>query len=232
MCIHTECRSVLIQKLSKVLSTLFYQNIMWWTLSPFDGCGTLVLYIVWTKPMSDLCWQCQKNNSAIYKSANLTEAEKSVCVCITKWLNAVVSFLDNFFTRYGMGEKHLELYCDNCPGQNRNNTMLQYLLWRVLHGFQETVSLNFLIVCHTKFVPDWAFGLVKQTYHWKMISCLDNVVKVVRSSTQTGVKISQLVGQENREVFVKQRDWQSFLKPVFQTFPGITQHQHYGCVIW
>jgi len=27
--------------------------------------------------MTDLCWQCQKNNSIIYKSANLTEAEKS-----------------------------------------------------------------------------------------------------------------------------------------------------------
>ena len=38
---------------------------------------TLVPYIIRTKPMTDLCWQCQKNNSAIYKSANLTEAEKS-----------------------------------------------------------------------------------------------------------------------------------------------------------
>lgn len=38
---------------------------------------TLVPYIVWTKPMTDLCWECQINNSAIYKSANLTEAEKS-----------------------------------------------------------------------------------------------------------------------------------------------------------
>lgn len=293
---------------------------------------TLVPYIVRTKPMTDLCWQCQKNNSAIYKSANLTEAEKSdrcknqedhlmkvtlerslyqemvqnardtvkvnsihelcpcdpcsrdmtmhysfdfaqqvhfpsdplqpgpmyfltprkcglfginceaiprqvnylidECVCITKGSNAVVSFLDHFFTRYGMGEKHLQLHCDNCPGQNKNNTMLQYLLWRVLHGFHETVSLNFLVVGHTKFAPDWAFGLVKQMYRRKMVSCLDDVVEAVRSSTQTGVNIAQLVGRENWEVFVEQRDWQSFLKPFFQTFPGITQHQHYRCVIW
>ncbi|CAM4467022.1 unnamed protein product [Leuciscus chuanchicus] len=38
---------------------------------------TLVPYIVRTKPMTDFCWECQKNNSTIYKSANLTEAEKS-----------------------------------------------------------------------------------------------------------------------------------------------------------
>lgn len=110
--------------------------------------------------------------------------------------------------------------------------MLQYLLWRVLHGFHETVSLNFLVVGHTKFAPDWAFGLVKQMYRRKMVSCLDDVVEAVRSSTQTGVNIAQLVGRENGEVFVEQRDWQSFLKPFFQTFPGITQHQHYRCVIW
>ena len=109
-----------------------------------------------------------------------------------------------------MGEKHLQLQCDNCPGQNKNNTMLQYLLWRVLHGF----------------------GLVKQTYQRKMVSCLDDIVEAVRSSTQTGVNNAQLVGRENGEVFVEQRDWQSFLKPFFQTFPCIAQHQHYRCVIW
>ena len=37
----------------------------------------LLPYIVTAKPMSDLCWTCQANNSLIYRSANTPEAEKS-----------------------------------------------------------------------------------------------------------------------------------------------------------
>ena len=36
--------------------------------------------VVVMKPMSDLCWQCQKNSTAITRSANRPEEEKtSVC---------------------------------------------------------------------------------------------------------------------------------------------------------
>lgn len=287
-------------------------------------------YIVRTKPMTDLCWQCQKNNAAIYQSANLTEAEKSercrsqedhllkvvlerslyrdmvqkakdtakeqkiddLCpsqpcsrnitmhysfdfaqqvhfpsnplqpgpmyfltprkcglfgvncealpkqvnylidesACISKGPNAVVSFLDHFFSQYSMGEEHVQLHCDNCVGQNKNNTMLQYLVWRVLHGFHHSMSVHFMIVGHTKFAPDWAFGLVKQAYRRHLVSCLDDLQNVVRSSTQTGVNIPQLVGREDGTVVVEQRDWQAFLRPYFRLFPGITRHQHYRYV--
>lgn len=109
---------------------------------------------------------------------------------------------------------------DNCVGQNKNNTVLQYLLWRVVHGLHETISLNFLIVGHIKFAPDWAFGLVKQSYRRKMVSCLEEIVDVVQSSTLTGVNIPQLVGREDGEVIVKQRNWQSFLEAILPTPPG------------
>ena len=33
--------------------------------------------IIITKPMSDLCWTCQQNNSLILRSANKCEEEKS-----------------------------------------------------------------------------------------------------------------------------------------------------------
>ena len=33
----------------------------------------LVPYVVTSKPMSDLCWTCQKNNILVYRSANLAE---------------------------------------------------------------------------------------------------------------------------------------------------------------
>ena len=37
----------------------------------------LLAFIVTARPMTDLCWTCQKNNTFIYRSANLAEAEKS-----------------------------------------------------------------------------------------------------------------------------------------------------------
>ena len=40
----------------------------------------LVPHVVVMKPMSDLCWQCQKNSTAITRSANRPDEEKtSVC---------------------------------------------------------------------------------------------------------------------------------------------------------
>ena len=38
---------------------------------------SLVPYTVKTRPMTDLCWICQKNNSAIYRSANVSDENKS-----------------------------------------------------------------------------------------------------------------------------------------------------------
>ena len=33
--------------------------------------------IVTARPMTDLCWTCQRNNQLIYRSANLHECDKS-----------------------------------------------------------------------------------------------------------------------------------------------------------
>ena len=37
---------------------------------------SLVPYIVKTRPMTDLCWMCQRNNSAIYHSTNTSNESK------------------------------------------------------------------------------------------------------------------------------------------------------------
>ena len=41
------------------------------------------------------------------------------------------------------------LHADNCGGQNKNNVMVGYLLWRVL------TEHHFMIAGHTKFSPDY-----------------------------------------------------------------------------
>lgn len=251
---------------------------------------TLVPYIVRTRPLTDLCWECQRNNRAVYQSANLSDEEKAVrlkkqeehllhvtrerslyrtqvedskrvlsehphlklatnepnavdvsmhysfdyaqqvhypsnpwqpgpmyflcprkCgifgVCaegfpkqvnflvdesmlIGKGANAVISFLDHFFANYGIGEKIVNLHCDNCSGQNKNNYLIWYLLWRVMCGLHDRIELHFLVAGHTKFAPDWCFGLLKQRYRKSVVSCLDDLVQVVTSSTQCGLSLA------------------------------------------
>ena len=40
-----------------------------------------------------------------------------------------------------------------CGGQNKNATMVQYLLFRVMTGLHDEVTLSFMITGHTKFSP-------------------------------------------------------------------------------
>lgn len=81
-----------------------------------------------------------------------------------KGANAVVSRMHYFFANHGFGEKSVHLHADNCVGQNKNNCMVQYLVWRTLTGRHTNITLSFLPVGHTKFAPDWCFGLFKRAF--------------------------------------------------------------------
>ena len=97
--------------------------------------------------------------------------------------------------------EEVHLHADNCVGQNKNNTMLQYLLWRVLVGLHRCITLSFLVVGHTKFSPDWCFGLLKQRFRRTKVGCLDDIAQVVNDSASTNV--AQLVGTQEGEVVVQ-----------------------------
>ena len=83
-----------------------------------------------------------------------------------------------------------------------------------------------MIVGHTKFGPDWAFGLVKQKYRKTKVGCLDDIVKVVEDSAH--VNFAQLVGLEDCTVIVKQYDWSTYLSSYFKktAFSGIKSLHH------
>ena len=74
----------------------------------------------------------------------------------------IVSMLHHFFKVHRLGEQDVHLHVDNCGGQNKNNAMVGYLLWRVLTGLYKNIILSFMITGHTKFSPDWCFGLLKK----------------------------------------------------------------------
>ena len=83
-----------------------------------------------------------------------------------------------------------------------------------------------MMVGHTKFAPDWAFGLLKQRFKRTKVGCLADLAKVVTDSAT--INHGQLVGKENGEVIVKQFDWATFSAKHFrrQGFDGIKSLHH------
>jgi hypothetical protein len=148
--------------------------------------------------------------------------------CIGKGSNSVISYLHYFFETYGLGETNLHLHCDNCSGQNKNRFVLWYLAWRVATGLHESITLNFLVAGHTKFAPDWCFGLLKQAFRRHAISslsCLESVVNGSASSNQ-----AQLVGKEDGTAYVHVADWQAHLSPYGSVINGVKKQHHFRYV--
>ena len=102
-----------------------------------------------------------------------------------------------------------------------------YLMWRTLTGKHRAITINFLVSRHTKFAPDWCFGLLKQKFRRTPVYCLDQFAACVEASTVSGVNIAQLVGKENGEVLVPQYDWHQHLQPYFKPLVGIKKYHHF-----
>ena len=97
-----------------------------------------------------------------------------------KGANTVISMVDFFLENYGLKEVSCHLHADNCAGQNKNNAMLHYLMWRVMTGHHKKITLSFLLAGHTKFGPDALFGLFKRKFRKTRVDCLNDISDVVR----------------------------------------------------
>ena len=146
---------------------------------------------------------------------------------VGKGANSIISMLHHFFEAHGIGEKSVHLHADNCAGQNKNRFMMYYLMWRVLTGLHEEIIISFLPVGHTKFAPDWCFGLFKQLFRRMKIGDLDDIANCVsRSST---VNIAQLIGSLDGTTFVPMYNWSEYFddKTIKTALKGITQMHHF-----
>ena len=127
-----------------------------------------------------------------------------------KGANSIISMLHHFFEAHGLGESSVHLHADNCTGQNKNRFMMYYLMWRVLTGLHEEVKISFLPVGHTKFAPDWCFGLLKQRFRRTKIGDLDDIANCV--SLSSSVNVPQLVGSLDGTTFVYTYNWVEYFE--------------------
>ncbi|KAH3815979.1 hypothetical protein DPMN_144519 [Dreissena polymorpha] len=61
---------------------------------------------------------------------------------IGKGANSVTSMLHHHFSHLGYGERNVVLHMDNCSGQNKNNAVIGYGMWRVLTGLHDSIEFS------------------------------------------------------------------------------------------
>ena len=146
---------------------------------------------------------------------------------VGKGANSIISMLHHFFEVHGLGETSAHLHADNCTGQNKNRFMMYYLMWRCMTGLHDHITISFLLVGHTKFAPDWCFGLLKQSFRRTKIGDLEDIANCVAQSSF--VNIPQLIGSLDGTMFVPTYDWSSFFEEttVKTALKGITQLHHF-----
>ena len=82
-----------------------------------------------------------------------------------------------------------------------------------------------MIVGHTKFSPDWCFGLLKQKLRRTAVNCLADLVDVVEKSAN--VNHAQLVGNQSGESLVPIYDWATHFNDHFKAIPNIKRFHHF-----
>ena len=127
-------------------------------------------------------------------------------VLVGNGANMVVSLLHHFLAKYSSGEQRVVLNADNCVGQNKNNTVLQYLMWRVTCGLNSHIELALMLAGHTKFGPDYGFGVFKRMYRHAEVNTVKDVCGLIERSK---LLLAEPVGTEEGEVLIPCFDWQT-----------------------
>jgi hypothetical protein len=143
---------------------------------------------------------------------------------LNKGVNGTLSPVLDAIKKLNRGEKHLKLTCDNCRGQNKNNTTIQFLLYLIICGYYETIELNFMIPGHTKFSPDRNFGMIKKKYWKSTTERIDDFVKVVEESSPAGLNKTQLYKNGHGFQYL---DIKGGLEKYYQKLPNIAKYRHF-----
>ena len=117
------------------------------------------------------------------------------------------------------------LHADKCISQNKNSTMLQYLLWCTLINRHTDITLSFLVVGHTKFSPDWCFGLFKRLYRRTKVGTLQDIANVVNKSAECN--FAQLVSREDGSTIVPTYHWTDQFAPHMKKLASIKMYHHF-----
>jgi len=103
--------------------------------------------------------------------------------------------------------------------------MMGYLLWRVMTGRHRSIRMSFLITGHTKFSPDWCFGLIKKRLRRTQVDSMGCIASVVESSSTSNS--AHVIGPDPSTASVRFFKWTEFLSKYFRKVKDIKAHQHF-----
>jgi hypothetical protein len=145
-----------------------------------------------------------------------------------KGANEVISMLHDYLSNARQVDE-LVLFCDNTVGQNKNNALLHYLSWRIHTGLNKKISLNFLLVGHTKFAPDRVFGLIKLTLAKWVIDTMRDFIRCVVSASPGGHSLAVPTSNPvTKQTFVKWYTWDAYLRQFYKPLLKLTQYHHFN----
>jgi len=153
-----------------------------------------------------------------YYHAMDTEAQQG------KGANQVVSILHSFLTAIPNLRFNIDLWADNCGGQNKNKTILWYLCWLTAIPNIKEVILGFQIKGHTRNSGDRRFGTVKQKADTNAVWTPEMYAQLVDTTDKEGnIKAVRLFNHPAETIF---RDWASALEANLKPLKGI-QSNHF-----
>lgn len=132
----------------------------------------------------------------------------------------VVSMLYHFLANLrnpSFASRRVFFHSDNCVGQNKNSTMIQFFLWCIAIGMIDRIEFKFLLKGHTKFSPDGGFGLIKKHYRRENVYTIEQVANEIKKSTR--------VTERNDAIILEKKDfgdWKSALQKFFIHLKGIS----------
>ena len=95
------------------------------------------------------------------------------------------------------------------------------------HETSHPITLSFLVIGHTKFAPDWCFGLFTRHFRQTKIGSLKGIAQAVNDSAECN--FAQLVCNEDGSTIVLTYDWTDFFAPQLKKIAGIKKYHRFRC---
>jgi hypothetical protein len=144
---------------------------------------------------------------------------------VGKGANCTISLFHHYLECHASQDvTNIYIHADNCVGQNKNNTTIQYLAWRVITGKHKHITLSFMMPGHTKFAPDRHFGLLKKSYRRTRVDTMGCIAEAVKNSSHVGANRVQLVRNLSGDQLVHFYNWSEFFSLFFTSLPSITSY--------
>jgi hypothetical protein len=118
--------------------------------------------------------------------------------------------------------KNLQITCDNCGAQNKNNLSLFFWSWLCMMGYFDNITINFMIPGHTKFICDSFFGKIKKTFRDNKVNTIDDVEKIINKSASANIGLKYNDGDG-----WKWYDFQGLFTQNFINCPHIKDYYHF-----